>query len=279
VCEVPGWGEQLPPARVLDDLRDLGMHATELGPDGWLADGAEQVRAQLDARGLKLAGGFVTCVLHDPALRDAEFTALQRQADRLAAAGSNVLVLAAAAGHEGYEQHMTLDANAWGHLLEGLDVAEQIAASAGLKLAVHPHVGTAIELASDLGRVLLGTEVGLCIDTGHMAIGGIDVVEVVRSFSSRIVHVHLKDVRERLARQVRAGSLGYAEAVKLGLYTPLGAGDARVSDIVMDLESAGYRGWYVLEQDVRWAVGEADPVHDVAASRDLVRSLLQVAAA
>jgi inosose dehydratase len=36
VCEVPGWGYQLPPDRVLTEMREIGMAATELGPEGFL---------------------------------------------------------------------------------------------------------------------------------------------------------------------------------------------------------------------------------------------------
>ena len=36
VCEVPGWGYQLEPNKVLSEMRELGLAATELGPDGFL---------------------------------------------------------------------------------------------------------------------------------------------------------------------------------------------------------------------------------------------------
>ena len=36
VCEVPGWGRQLPPDRVLAEMAGLGLSATELGPLGYL---------------------------------------------------------------------------------------------------------------------------------------------------------------------------------------------------------------------------------------------------
>ena len=32
VCEVPGWGLELPVSRVLSEMRELGLRATELGP-------------------------------------------------------------------------------------------------------------------------------------------------------------------------------------------------------------------------------------------------------
>ena len=44
VCEVPGWGIELAPSRVLGEMRELGLTATELGSDGYLpTDPAEQI--------------------------------------------------------------------------------------------------------------------------------------------------------------------------------------------------------------------------------------------
>lgn len=279
VCEVPGWGEMLSPARVLDDMRDLGITATELGPDGWLADDAAGVRSLLDARGMQLVGGFVTAVLHESGRRASELGSVARQAELLAEAGAQVLVLACSTGAGGYEGRVELDDAGWSTLLEGIDRVQEVGVAAGLDVALHPHVGTLVERDVDLERILSGSGVGLCVDTGHMAIGGIDAYEVVASHPRRIVHVHLKDVRERIAARVRSGDVGYAEAVASGMYAPLGTGDARVADVVLGLERAGYDGWYVLEQDVRWAVGDVDPVGDVVRSRDLVRALLKVAVA
>ena len=70
VCEVPGWGTQLPPERVLAEMAGLGIEATELGPLGWL--GADPA-ARLGEYGLALVGGFVPLVLHagEPDVDDA----------------------------------------------------------------------------------------------------------------------------------------------------------------------------------------------------------------
>ena len=43
VCEVPGWGRQLEPRRVFAEMASLGLHATELGPVGWVPLDASQI--------------------------------------------------------------------------------------------------------------------------------------------------------------------------------------------------------------------------------------------
>ena len=68
---------------------------------------------------------------------------------------------------------------------------------------------------------------------------------------------------------MRGGELTYTAAVRSGMYRPLGEGDIDIAAIVRGLESSGYTGWYVMEQDTILA-GEppagAGPVADVRAS-------------
>lgn len=91
---------------------------------------------------------------------------------------------------------------------------------------------------------------GLCLDTGHLAVGGTDPVEIAESVEDRVCHVHLKDVDRRLAEGVASGKLGYEDAVRRRMYRPLGDGDIDIGRVLDLLEEAGYGDSYVLEQDV-----------------------------
>jgi inosose dehydratase len=113
----------------------------------------------------------------------------------------------------------------------------------------------------------------LCLDTGHLLIGGTDPGELVTRAAKRIAHVHLKDVDAALAERVRAGELTYTQAVGAGIYRPLGQGDVDVAGIVAGLTRAGYQGWYVMEQDVILGPGDADPKEDVRKSLAYLRRL------
>src|SRR5262245_43483918 len=64
VCEVPGWGVQLSPDRVLSEMAALGLTATELGALGWLPLDGKEVKHTLDRYGLQLVGGFVPVLIH-----------------------------------------------------------------------------------------------------------------------------------------------------------------------------------------------------------------------
>ncbi|HET8641819.1 MAG TPA: inosose dehydratase, partial [Pseudonocardiaceae bacterium] len=111
VCEVPGWGYQLPASRVLAEMRAAGLAACEFGPDGFLpAEPAARARL-LAGHGLVPVGGFVPVVLHDEAADPVP--ALRRALDEFAAAGARVLVLAAASGRDGYDARPELTAAQW----------------------------------------------------------------------------------------------------------------------------------------------------------------------
>ncbi|MDF1605474.1 TIM barrel protein [Nocardioides sp. YIM 152315] len=278
VCEVPGWGWQLDPEVVLAQMAELGLAATEFGPDGFLPAEAQDRARLLDAHGLRAVGGFLPLVLHDPS--HDPIPEADRYVDDCLAAGADAIVLAASTGLDGYDDRPELDDDGWACLLANLDAVDRLAAARGITASLHPHVGTMVERADEVARVLARSQIGLCLDTGHLLVGGSDPVALARDHADRIVHAHLKDVRLGLAELVRGGDLTYAEAVRRGLYTPLGDGDVDIPGIVGALEAVGYQGWYVLEQDVMLDEApedRADPIDDVRRSLAHLVSVLGAA--
>jgi inosose dehydratase len=268
VCEVPGWGWQYDTATVLSQMQEVGLAATEFGPDGFLPDEPQAKAKTLADKGLRAVGGFVPVVLHDSTYDPVP--EIEQALEGFTAAGAGTLVLAAATGIDGYDERPVLDDAGWQVLLTNLDRLELVASRSGITATLHPHVGTMVETADDVERVLAGSGIGLCLDTGHLLIGGADPVALAAEHAGRIRHTHLKDVDAVWARRVRSGEVTYTEAVRGGMYRPLGQGDVDIASIVGSLERAGYDGWYVLEQDTVLAgppgVGELGPITDVRAS-------------
>ncbi|MWA05200.1 TIM barrel protein [Actinomadura sp. LD22] len=283
VCEVPGWGHQMAPARVLAEMGALGLAATEFGPDGFLPAGAAERADLLAKHGLRPLGGFAPAVLHDPS-RDplpgirralASFGVERSKAGAGTPAGLT-LVLAAVHGLDGYDERPALDAAGWTALLANLDRIAALAAESGVRAVLHPHVGTMVERSDEVRRVLDGSGIPLCLDTGHLLIGGADPAELAARVPERIAHVHLKDVDAGLAADVQAGRTAYTDAVRKGIYRPLGGGDIDIAGIVHSLEGAGYGGWYVLEQDTildREPDDGAGPIADVRACLDFLAGI------
>jgi inosose dehydratase len=270
VCEVPGWGHQLESDRVLTEMHGAGLTATELGPDGFLPGDPTELKSVLHAHGLECVGGFVPVVLHDDAHDPA--ADLAGPLESLLAAGAGIVVLAAATGSDGYDSRPVLDDRQWATLLSNLDRLATMASLRGLMAVLHPHVGTMVETRADVDRVLAGSSIPLCLDTGHLLIGGTDPLELAKAVPDRIAHTHLKDVDAALAAKVQSGELSYTDAVRAGMYTPLGTGDVDIAGIVSVLRDNGFDGWFVLEQDTILdaepvgPIGVAGPVRDVLAS-------------
>jgi inosose dehydratase len=257
VCEVPGWGLQLDRERVLGEMASLGIRATELGAIGYLPLEPEALREVLDRHGLRLVAGFVPVVLHEPSLEDTRAHA-ERMAALLARAGADVFVAAIVLDMDWATPRPLTDAE-WERLVVHLAEIGRLASGHGLELAVHPHVGTLVESAADVQRLLDTSGAGWCFDSGHLFIGGFDPAEFVRRHGDRIVHVHLKDVDARVAARLRAGELTLVEATQEGLFRPLGQGDAHIGEVVEALDRVGYERWLVLEQDAA-ITGQEPPV-------------------
>ena len=274
VCEVPGWGHQLSADRVLSEMRDLGLTATEFGPVGFLATEPTELAAQLARYDLHGVGGFLTVVVHEPG--NDPMPAVDAYIDACLAAGAGVVVLAAVTGLEGYDTRPELDELGWKTLLSNLDRITARATERGVVVALHPHAGTMIENGAEVDRVLAGSTVGLCVDTGHLVVGGTDPVALTRDHVERVLHVHLKDVDGELAQQVINGELTFADAVESGLWVRLGEGTVDVAAMIGSLSDYGYTGWYVLEQDVMLDGEPEDegPVADVRSCLDYVRAAL-----
>jgi len=266
VCEVPGWGHQLDPERVLREMGALGVTATEFGPVGFLPEDPAARAELLRRHGLAAVGGFLPLLLHD-AGHD-PLPEVDAYLDGCLAAGAGVVVLAASTGVDGYDSRPELDEAGWVTLLANLDRIDARARERGVVAALHPHVGTMVERGDEVDRVLAGSGIGLCVDTGHLLVGGVDPVALAKAHADRVVHVHLKDVDQAVADRVLAGELAFGDAITQGLFQPLGEGDVDVAGMVRALEAAGYDGWYVLEQDIK-LTGEPrgeGPVADVRTS-------------
>ncbi|PZG02081.1 TIM barrel protein [Micromonospora deserti] len=274
VCEAPDWGVELPAERVLAEMAQLGFRATELGPTGYLGTSPADVRAALRANGLRLIGGFLPVPMH--VASDADLQEAAAAMDTLAAAGSAVVVLAARSTDGSYDRKVRLTDPEWDALFATLNRLQAMARERGLTPTLHPHVGTAVEDRASVLRLVERSDILLCLDTGHLLIGGMQPAELIGLAADRIAHVHLKDVNAGVAAAVATGGTTYLAAVRSGLYTPLGDGDLDIAAIVGDLEAAGYGGWYVLEQDA--ALPEAPepgagPVHDVRRSLDFLATV------
>ena len=270
VIEIPDWGYQMPADRLLREAASVGLEAMEAGPEDFLPPDPTEVRALLSEHGLGLVGGFVPAVLHEPQVRQEGLDLVERRTEFFSEAGADTLVLAAIPSSGAFEETTELDEPAWKELFENLSRVEYICARRGLTAVLHSHYGTVIETDDQLWRFLEGCDMGLCLDTGHLVIGGSDPIQVAEQAADRVKHVHLKDVDREVAGRLGAREIGFKEAARSGAFRPLGEGDMDIGRLVELLEGAGYSRWYVLEQDI---VVENEPEKGEGPVTDVRKSL------
>ena len=274
VCEVPGWGFQLPVDRVLTEMVEAGFTHTELGALGYLPTEPEELWSTLDRYGLSLLGGFVPLVLHDPSRVAQTRAAARRWATLISGGGGQFFVTCAVSREDDWRQAPLSDAE-WSVLCGSLPAIDAIAAEHGLQQVFHSHFGSLVETDAELARILEGSEVSLVLDTAHLTIGGTDVVRLLDRYAHRVGIVHLKDVEPSLVARLTAGGLSLMQAVQRGLFPPLGRGGVPIAEIVTRLEESGRDLWYVLEQDAAIAEGDLSAVAGLRRNADLSLEFLR----
>ena len=207
---------------VLDEVAAAGYAGIDLGPVGYLGDGPE-LGERLAARQLGLAGAYLELPYADhdalreslPALDaildvfDAVAPYRVGPAPRPTLADSGSDVRRARPGRAVEDQALGLSADAWRRFGAGLSDVLNRCRDRGYEPTFHHETGTYVEAPWEIERVLELTDVGLCLDTGHLLLGGGDPVSAVAQWGSRINQVHLKDaqrsVMAELDRRRRAG--------------------------------------------------------------------------
>jgi inosose dehydratase len=261
------------PDEVLRAIADAGYEGTELGPPGYLGRG-ETLHERLERFELALAGGYIPIRFSEPESWEEDLAAMAATLDLFDAADGRgarpVLADAGSAdrlanpGRAASDPALGLDERGWRRLADGVRRATELTRSRGFEPTFHHHTATYVEAPWEIERLLELTDVGLLLDTGHLALGGGDPNQALRDWSDRIDHVHVKDVRKSVLEEVIADRADMVEAWRQGVFCELGSGDVDLEAFVSGLGTSGYAGWLVVEQDRIPAPGE-DPAEAAGA--------------
>ena len=258
------------PLRVLDEIAATGYEGTELGDWGFLPTDAAALRRELCVRRLSVVGAFVPVALSDPSAHaDGEAIAVKTARLLHDASGdsSAMLVLsdataavpARASGAGRVTQADGLPPLEWRIVGAGAErIARAVREATGLRTAFHHHCATYVETPDEIGVLMRSTSaelLGLCVDTGHATYGGGDPIALLREYGSRVWHVHFKDCSTDTASAARHKRWDYLTAVRNGLFCELGRGAVDFKAAISELQTVGYDGWIVVEQDVLPSLG------------------------
>jgi inosose dehydratase len=257
---LPKW--EVPSATgVLDEVAKAGYRGIDLGSVGYLGLG-EQLHDRLEARGLLLAGGFVELALgSDEASFVASLGGLRAVLDMFDCAPPGDLaprVTLADGGAEQRRQHPGRAATdrefgwtseEWKKVADRVTLVLAECLDRGYEVAFHHHVGSFVEAPWEIEQMLNLTDVGLCLDTGHLVAGGGDPVPAIREWGERINQFHLKDVKADLVSSILTAGGSMYELWQRDVFCGLGRGDVKIPEAVATLVAGGYTGWLVVEQD------------------------------
>jgi inosose dehydratase len=270
---------------VLDYVTAAGYAGIDLGPVGYLGDSA-QLRDRLAERGLALAGGYVPLPFSEPDAFADQIGYLDSMLDildaappgpvparpTLADAGSPARL--ANPGVAASRPELGLDDEGWARFADSLATAIKVCRDRGYEPTFHHHLGTYIEAVWEIERVLELTDIGLCLDTGHLLAGGGEPVVGLREWRGRINHIHLKDAKRDLVASIVADRAPMEEIWRRRAFCALGDGDVGMDEVLAAIVAIGYAGWLVVEQDIFPDPAEApgQVAARQAANRDWLRA-------
>lgn len=213
-------------------------------------DRPDEFRRVLDEAGVSLAAVYSGANFVYRDILEDEFWRIEKAATLAATFGATNLVVGGGAKRAA----RTTDDD-YQRLAEGLDRVADVAERHGLRASYHPHLTTIVEGPDQIDRILSMTKIGFCPDTGHLAAGGGDPVDLIRRHADRVTHVHLKDFTPE----------------PFGFH-PLGRGTVDLPGVVDALVEMGYDGWVTVELDEY----DGEPAAAAAESSGYLQTLMAV---
>jgi inosose dehydratase len=274
--ENPAW------AKVLDEASAAGFSAIDLGPVGFFPTDPAKLKDELSKRNLALSAGGLFDALTDQRAFEGVVDKTRRTCAILKELNAPRLVIIDCVSDERGKyagrsnDAPRLSAEDWkammGRIIELAKIAKN---DYGVKSYLHAHAGCYIEYEDELDRAMADLPddlVGLCVDTGHCAYAGIDPIELIRRYRSRIGHMHLKNIDRQVHTACIADGTGFFDAIARGIFCPLGKGVVDFVAVRDALAAIDYRGMAVVEQDVDPS-GDASPLSNARESFDYLASI------
>ncbi|WP_101845236.1 myo-inosose-2 dehydratase [Halobacillus sp. Marseille-P3879] len=264
----------------VSEMALAGFEGTEVG-NKYPKD-PQQLRKALELRHLQIASAWFSSFLTTRPFQETE-EAFIKHRDFLHEMGAEVIVVS----EQGrsiqkedvplFEAKPHFNEEEWERLAEGLNLLGEHAHEKGMNIVFHHHMGTGVQTKDEIDKLMNITDedkVSLLFDTGHLYLSGEDPLDVLKLHLPRIKHVHLKDVRDNVAAQVRQKKTPFLEGVKEGMFTVPGNGDIDFGPIFETLAHRDYRGWMLVEAEQDPA--KANPLEQAIIARNYIREKAKI---
>jgi inosose dehydratase len=276
--DVPEYREYTPYPQLLDEMSAAGYTATEWSTI--MPRDPEVLMHDLQARGMRMLGGFVGLELRDSTKRAQEISKGLEIGNYFKSLGASYLIAADSGAAQRIEAGGHVDASIgltdeqWNSLGSGLNELATALKPAGVQLVFHNHVGTYVETEEETSRLLDVTDpslVGWCLDCGHLTYGGGDTLKMLEKYGARVGYVHIKDVDGEILQRALQERWSFHHALKAFIFAKLGQGIVNIPAVVQALKDYGYDGWVVVEQDTT----PGDPTQVARENRIYLEGLLR----
>lgn len=262
--DMPDLGKENTFEQCISEMALAGYEGTEVG--GKYPKDVNVLKKALELRGLKVCNCWFSSFLISRPLKET-VDAFVAQTDFLKAMGAGIIGVSEQSysiqgkmAQPVFEGKYVMNDEEWDALCGGLNMLGKVAKDKGMALTFHHHMGTVVQTVEEVERLMRCTDpqyVNLLFDSGHLSYADEDPVYVLRKYSDRIKHVHLKDIRSEVVRQVREEGLSFLSGIRKGTFTVPGDGDVDFELIFNILEEKGYEGWVVVEAEQDPAIANA----------------------
>ncbi|MBD0406959.1 myo-inosose-2 dehydratase [Bacillus sp. 1021] len=262
---------------LLSDIVVAGFQGTEAG--GFFPE-PSVLNKELALRNLRIAGKwFSSFIIQDGIEKTAE--SFTEHCDYLQKVGADAAIVS----EQTYSvQGLDIDVfkkkphftdEEWDTLCNGLNRLGKIAKEYGLNLTFHHHLGTGVQTAEEVDRLMEGTDpryVHLLYDTGHAYISDGDCMTILNKHMDRIRHVHFKDARIDIMERCRQEGKSFRQSFLQGIFTVPGDGCIDFTEVYRTLIRHDYSGWIVIEAEQDPAI--ANPLEYALIARKYIDSEL-----
>ncbi len=151
-----------------------------------------------------------------------------------------------------FDDKYVMNDEEWDALCSGVNKLGKVAKDMGITLTFHHHMGTVVQTAAEIDRLMENTDpelFNLLFDSGHLAYCGEDYMYILKKYINRIKHVHLKDIRPEVVADVKANKESFLQGVRKGTFTVPGDGVIDFEPIFKVLEENNYEGYVLVEAE------------------------------
>ena len=241
--------------QALEESREIGYTGVERGQR--MPKDTDGLKAYLDKYDIALCGGWCSgsTLVND---FDDEVAAIMEQVEQFKALNAPCIVYAECSNTIQGDQSVpvndrpTLSRDEIRSYAVKLSEVAKWSTDQGMPVAYHHHMGSIIESEDDVNWLMEysdPTALKLCFDTGHLLFGGGDVLATLDRWGDRVHHVHFKDIRPDVVKDIRENRGSFLDAVIGGAFTVPGDGCIDFHAVGKALKGMDYSGWIVVEAE------------------------------